>query len=124
MGIVEAVVCPFIWWRILTSRRRFEDLSVTAGPADLGGNPPVSPSRELGEAIEVAPLGRLRRPRHQVVALDGGGEFGRGAEEAARLAGGESGEPRRLEISGAAVGCLDQRDELVRQRRRQAEAQM
>src|SRR5215475_7799771 len=105
MGLVEAVVCPFIWRRILTSRRRFEDLSVTAGRAEPSRrNPSISRSGKLGEAIEIAPLGHLRWPRHQEVALDDGGEFGRGAEEAARLARGESGEPRRLEIGGAAIG--------------------
>src|SRR5262249_54977212 len=103
LAIAEQLFAPFIWGRILTSRRRFEDLcvtpfAVTSGTEFFGQS--ISPSGELGEAIEIAPLGHVRRPRHQVVALDDGGEFGRAAEEAARLAGGESGEPRRLEIGG------------------------
>src|ERR1700745_3523517 len=67
---------------------------------------------ELGEPIEIAPLGHLRRPGHEIVALDNGGEFWRGAEEASRFACGKSGKPSRLEISGGAVGCLDHRGEL------------
>src|SRR6266851_2473367 len=81
-------------------------------------------SAELGETVEIALLGRLGRPRLEVVAFDRGGECGRRSEEPARLARGKSGEPRRLEIGGAAIGGLDQGGELGRQDHGQAEAQV
>src|ERR1700730_7933625 len=90
----------------------------------MAANRDAKPSAELGEAVEITLLGRLGRPRLEVVALDGGGEFGRRSEEPARLARGKPGEARRLEIGGAAIGGLDQGGELGRQDRGQAEAQV
>src|SRR5262245_26044735 len=71
-----------------------------------------SAAAQLGETLEVAPFRHLGRPGREVIAFDGGGEFGRGTEEPARFARGKSGEPRRLEIGGGAVRRLDHRDEL------------
>src|SRR5262245_61470064 len=79
---------------------------------------------KLREALEEARLRCLRGPGCEVVALDGRGEFRRRAEEAARLAQGKSGKPRRLEKGRRAVGGLDRGDHLGRQHGGQAESQV
>src|SRR4030081_3366377 len=110
----ELVIRPVIWRSILTRKRRMRHSFVLAKRTHVAFLPheAIAPRRhyrsrgrgsasgELGEALEIAPFGDLRRPGREIVALDRGREFGRRAEEPARLAGGKSGEPRRLEIGG------------------------
>ncbi len=100
----EAVVCVVIWGQIVTRKGHCRN--------------------SLREALEIALFGHLRGPGREIVALDGGREFGRRPEELAGLRAGKTGEPRRFEIGGGAIGGLDQGRKLARQHRRQAEAQM
>src|ERR1700686_644114 len=79
--------------------------------------------RNLLEALEIARLRDVSRPWREIVSLDDSGEFGRGAEETLGLAGGKSGEPRRLKIRGRPVACLDQAQEIGGGGWGQAEAQ-
>src|SRR5947209_2722618 len=79
---------------------------------------------ELVETLEIAFGRRLSRPRRQVIALDGGGEPWRRTEKAARFGRQKTRKPRGFEIGGGSIRCLDQRDELRRQQRRQPETHM
>src|SRR5262245_4685924 len=81
-GLVPAI-------HVLASIQKDVDARVKPGH---DGDP--SAAAQLGETLEVAPFRHLGRPGREVIALDRGGEFGRGTEEPARFAGGKSGEPR------------------------------
>src|SRR5665647_3970284 len=84
----------------------------------------TSCAQQFFKPLAVVPLGGASRPRREIVALDGGGEFRRLAKETARLGVLESGEPRRLQIGGGAVGGLDQFLHRLGALCRQADAQM
>src|SRR3984957_8458771 len=89
-----------------------------AGPALLAFD------EKLGESLEIARLGRLRRPRLEVVALERGGYERRTAEKPARFGNVEAREPGGFQESRLAVGGFDQLFQLRRRFRRQAEAAM
>src|SRR3981189_856926 len=75
-----------------------------------------------GKTLEVAPLRDRRRPWGHVVALEPGGADRSGPEKPPGLGGREARKLRRLEECRAAIGGLDQLDDVGRQLRRPAGA--
>ena len=79
-----------------------------AGPALLAFD------KKLGESLEIARLGRLRRPRLEVVALERGGYERRTAEKPACFGYVEAREPGGFQEGRLAVGGFDQLFQLRR----------
>src|ERR1700726_1576177 len=79
-----------------------------AGPALLAFD------KKLGESLKIARLGRLRRPRLEVVALERGGHERRTAENPAGFGDVEAGEPGGFQEGRLAVSGFDQLFQLRR----------
>src|SRR5215467_14475435 len=81
-------------------------------------------AREFLVSVQITCLPDLCGPRGEILALDDSGKPWRLSKKTARLNGRKARESGRLEISGCAIGCLDDPKELRRQRHWQSKTQM
>src|SRR5215467_13483651 len=81
-------------------------------------------AREFLVSVQITCLPDLCGPRGEILALDDSGKPWRLSKETARLSGRKARESRRLEISGGAIGCLDDSKKLRRQRYWQSKTHM
>src|SRR6266700_3789950 len=82
----------------------------------------LSVADKLLEAVQIARLPDLGGPGGEIVVLDAGSQFRGTAKKTPSFSRREASKPRRFQIGGGAIGCLDDCDQVRGQCHRQPEA--